>query len=156
MEQASDSAAVAAEPRNEKSLLEKLAEMEEKKVHHDNNNMKWTPLPPPNLELYLRKPVVLLNWDDNMDSNTEQPGNQCKDEDEEYTTAACDVIDLDSIADDDSFADLDISQLTARLEDAEKELSILGSQDKDSEVENQGEEVVSKGGNDHIPPCSCF
>ena len=151
MEQASDGAA-AAKSRDEKSLLEKLAEMEEKKVHHDN--IKWTPLPPPNLELYLRKPVVLLNWDDsNMVSNSEQPGDQCKDE--EYTTATCDVINLDSIADDDSFADLDISELTARLEDAEKELSILGSQDKDSEVEKQGE-VVSEGGNEHIPPAPDF
>ena len=146
MDQASDNTA-AAEPKEEKSLLEKLAEMEEKKVH----DMKWTPLPPPNLELYLRKPVVLLNWDDNMSNNTNELTTD--DQLKEYAATAYDVINLDSIADDDNFAD--ISQLTARLEDAEKELSILGSQDKDSELENQGE-VVGKGGNDHIPPAPDF
>lgn len=145
MDQASDNAA-ATKPKEEKSLLEKLAEMEEKKSH----DMKWTPLPPPNLELYLRKPVVLLDWDDNTGNSDDELTVDDQPKDEEHTTSAYDITDLDSIADDDSFANL--SQLTARLED---ELSILSSQDKDIELENQGE-GVSEGGNDYIPPAPNF
>lgn len=117
--------------------------MEEKrKDHHHGGIMKWTPLPPPNLELYLRKPVVLLEWDDNMTSNSELDLT-----DNRPTNDA----DVDSIAD-------DISELTVRLEDVEKELSFLSSQDKDHSgeiVENQGG-AITKGGSDLIPPAPDF
>ena len=128
-----------------------LAEMEEKKIC----DLKWTPLPPPNVQLYLKKPVVLLNWEADDIINNGHSDNYPKDED--YTTTANDVIDLDSLVDDDSFVDADISELTARLEDvaAEKELYIIGSQDREnSKVENQGAADVR--GNDHIPPAPDF
>ena len=124
--------------------------MEEKeKDHHYGSIVKWTPLPPPNLELYLRKPVVLLEWDDGMTSNSEL------DLTDNRPTNDADVV---IITDDDSFADLDIGELTARLEDVEKELSFHSSQDKDHSVEivkNQGG-AIGKGGNDHIPPAPDF
>ena len=139
-------------------MLEKLAETMEEKEAHRVSIAKWTPLPPPNLELYLRKPVVLLNWDEGMASSSDEldlPNGRPKNDANTY-----DVIDVDSIADDDSFSDIDLSQLTARLEDAEKELSFLGSQDvKDSDVENQGQVIgtcTGEGGNEHIPPAPGF
>ena len=124
-------------------------DQEKEKDHHHGSIVKWTPLPPPNLELYLRKPVVLLEWDDGMTSNSEL------DLTDDRPTNDADVI---IITDDDSFADLDIGELTARLEDVEKELSFHSSQDEDHSgeiVKNQGG-AISKGGNDHIPPAPDF
>lgn len=127
-------------------MREKFAEMEETKA----NEMKWTPLPPPKVERYLRKPVVLLNWKDELDSTeVTDDHSKCK----EYSIPDYDVIDVIVTDDDESFGD--ISQLTAKLEDMEREAYFTDSLDEKPTGETS-EGDVSEGGDDHIPPAPKF
>ena len=141
------------EKGEERTLLEIFEESEERR----KRNEQWSRLPPPNVEFYTRKPVVLLNWDDLDNALPEDiAANNSPSKSEELTLAS--AIDVDSTPDDDSFSN--ISQLTARLENVKRELEATGLQDKDvfnefCELDSETEVAHSTsllGEGKHIPP----
>ena len=137
------------EPREKRNLLEILAEGEESK----KRNMIWTRLPPPNVELYTRKPVVLLNWDDLDNVTSEEIAANLPSRLEELKEEA--MFDVDSIPDDDSFSNL--SQLTATLESAGRQFGPIALQDKAELCGFESAGEVSQSANlagegKHIPP----
>ena len=134
--------------------MEILAEREER----ETLDMKWCRLPPPNVERYIKKPVVLLEWDETLeDGQADCDGSLSG---ESHQGAA---IDVDTLSDDDSL--LDISHLTATLENAERELSFLeesGLQDKEifdefcDPKEGPFSPVVMERENEYVPTAPCF
>ena len=134
------------EPKEERTLMEILAETEARK----NRNMKWTRLPPPNMELYVRQPVVMLNWED-VTTGKEFPDNPPNTEPN-----------ADPIPDDNDLSNID--RLTTRLTNAERELCAISATSlqgletfsDDQELRDEGVFSPAVREDDHVPPAPDF
>lgn len=87
------------ESKEERSLEEILEEKEEVK----KKDMKWSQLPPPNMDLYKRRPVLLLNWEDTTVEEFSTNDAQVRTDLDDSMDV---IIDLDDF-EDDSFSPID-------------------------------------------------
>ena len=112
-----------------------LKEKEEMK----KKSMLWSRLPPPNMDLYSRKPVVLLNWED-MDDTTDEEF-----PDNDFLTRPEDVIDVDLISDNDSFksAESEIAMSLIDKDFIDEQESKKTDTHSSLSVEEEGEHVPS-------------